>query len=212
MARWGFFVTIEGPEGSGKTTLLSGLQNYVQSLGLEVLVLREPGGTQLSEELRDIVLSRGLEMDPWTEVFLILAARRENVVRNILPALRDGKIVICDRFTDSTLAYQGYGRGLPLKRLSGLNKIATSKVFPVLTFLVDVPVQYGFARKKKALDRIEKEQLEFHERVRQGYLALARVAGKRIKVLDGTKDRELILDKAKQILKSRLIEKRKIKE
>ena len=212
MGRFGFFVTIEGIEGSGKSTLLYGLKEYVESLGLEVVITREPGGTEFAESVRDLILHKDDDIDPWTEVFLLLAARRENVTKVILPALRDGKVVISDRYTDSTLAYQGYGRGLPLRKLSLLNKMATSKVFPRLTFIIDLPVEKGFGRKKGVLDRIEKEKLEFHERVRNGYLALARKAKKRIKVLDGTKSPDELLEEAKSILKKALIEKGKIRE
>ncbi len=211
MGRFGFFVSIEGIEGSGKSTLLYGLKDYVESLGLDVVITREPGGTVFAEGIRDLILHRDEDIDPWTEVFLLIAARRENVVKVILPALRDGKVVISDRFTDSTLAYQGYGRGLPLKKLSLLNKIATSRVFPRLTFLIDLPVEKGLGRKKGRFDRIEKEKLEFHERVRQGYLTLARKAKKRIKVLDGTKDPETLLEEARNLLKKALLEKKKIR-
>ena len=212
MGRFGFFVTIEGVEGSGKSTLLYGLKEFVESLGLSVVVTREPGGTAFAENVRELILHHDDNIDPWTEVFLLLAARRENVTKVILPALREGKVVISDRYTDSTLAYQGYGRGLPLKKLSMLNKMATSKVFPRLTFIIDVPVERGFRRKSGSLDRIEKEEFEFHERVRKGYLQLAKKAKKRIKVLDGTKSPEELLEEAKEILKKALIEKGKIKE
>lgn len=211
MGRFGFFISIEGIEGSGKSTLLYGLKDFVESLGLDVVITREPGGTMFAEGIRNLILHKDEEIDPWTEVFLLIAARRENVVKVILPALREGKVVITDRFTDSTLAYQGYGRGLPLKKLSLLNKMATSKIFPRLTFLIDLPPQEGFKRKRGNLDRIEREKLEFHERVRQGYLAIARKAKKRIKVLDGTKDPDILLKEAKEILKKRLIEKKKIR-
>ncbi len=211
MGKFGFFVTIEGIEGSGKSTLLYGLKDYVESLGLEVVITREPGGTGFAESIRGFILHKNEEIDPWTEVFLLLAARRENVTKVILPSLRQGKIVISDRYTDSTIAYQGYGRGLPIKKLSLLNKMATSKVFPRLTFLIDLPVEKGLDRKRGNLDRIEREKTEFHERVRQGYLALAKKAKKRIKVLDGTKKPEVLLEEAKQILKRALIEKKKIR-
>ena len=132
------------------------------------MITREPGGTVFAENIRELILHHDDNIDPWTEVFLLLAARRENVTKVILPALREGKVVISDRYTDSTLAYQGYGRGLPLKKLSMLNKMATSKIFPRLTFIIDLPVERGFRRKSGSLDRIEKEELEFHERVREG--------------------------------------------
>jgi len=212
MGKWGFFITIEGIEGSGKSTLAKGLKLYLEDLGLRVVFTREPGGSNVGEKIRKILLSKEDSMDPMTEVFLFLAARRENVVNNILPALQDGMVVIADRYTDSTLAYQGYGRGLPIKVLRRLNKIATKRIYPNLTFLIDIPPGRGLERKNEDdFDRIERENLDFHKRVREGYLRLARIAKKRIYVLDGTRDPAEILEEAKQVLYKRLVEKKKIK-
>lgn len=212
MGRWGFFITIEGPEGSGKSTLTKGIIEFLKSKGYEVVYSREPGGTALGEKIRDILLISSNEMDPMTEVFLFLAARRENVSKNILPALRNGKVVICDRYTDSTLAYQGYGRGLKIKLLRRLNKMATSGIKPDITLIVDIDPETGFQRiSGKSFDRIEKETLDFHKRVREGYLKIAKIASKRVKVLDGTKDpKELLRDALSHVLK-RMDEKGKIK-
>jgi len=212
MGKWGFFITIEGIEGSGKSTLAKGLKLYLENLGLKVVFTREPGGSSVGEKIRKILLSKEDSMDSMTEVFLFLAARRENVVKNILPALQNGIVVIADRYTDSTLAYQGYGRGLPIKILRRLNKIATKKIYPNLTFLIDIPPGRGLERKNENdFDRIEKENLDFHKRVREGYLRLARIAKKRIYVIDGTRDPAEILDEAKRVLYKRLVEKKKIK-
>lgn len=212
MGKWGFFITIEGIEGSGKSTLAKGLKLYLEDLGFKVVFTREPGGSNVGEKIRKILLSKEDSMDPMTEVFLFLAARRENVVNNILPALQDGMVVIADRYTDSTLAYQGYGRGLPIKILRRLNKIATKRIYPNLTFLIDIPPGRGLERKNADdFDRIERENLDFHKRVREGYLRLARIAKKRIYVLDGTRDPAEILEEAKQVLYKRLVEKKKIK-
>lgn len=212
MGRWGFFITIEGPEGSGKSTLTKGIIEFLKSKCYEVVYSREPGGTALGEKIRDILLISSNEMDPMTEVFLFLAARRENVSKNILPALRNGKVVICDRYTDSTLAYQGYGRGLKIKLLRRLNKMATSGIKPDITLIVDIDPETGFQRiSGKSFDRIEKETLDFHKRVREGYLKIAKIASKRVKVLDGTKDpKELLRDALSHVLK-RMDEKGKIK-
>ncbi len=209
MSRWVFFITFEGIAGCGKSTLAKGLRDYLESLGIEVVFTREPGGTPGAEAAREILLSREMDLDPWAELFLMLASRRENVVRNIRPALIEGKAVICDRYADSSTAYQGYGRGLPIKAISRLNKLATSGIMPVLTFLVDVPVDEGFARiGDRKLDRFEVEDLEFHRRVREGYLKLARRAGRRFRVLDGRMEKEELLHMTKQIALERLREKR----
>lgn len=147
-------------------------------------------------------------MDPWTEVFLFLASRRENVLKIIRPALREGKIVISDRYSESTFAYQVFGRGLPYKIVARYNKTATMGTIPDLTFLLDIPPELGLARLKGKLDRFEGEQLEFHKRVREGYLKLAKRAPKRIRVLEGTKPPSVIIEGAVKILKLRLFETR----
>lgn len=208
MGKWGFFITIEGIEGSGKTTLALSLFDYLKENNIEVVFTREPGGTPGAEAIREVVLKKGLLLDPWAEFFLILAARRENVVKVIHPALREGKVVICDRYSDSTFAYQGYGRGLPQKILSRLNKLATNRIFPNLTFLVDVPLEEGFERiRDREHNRFEKEDIDFHLRVREGYLKLARRARKRIHVLDGRRPPEELLAEAEEITWERLSEK-----
>jgi len=151
-------------------------------------------------------------MDSFTEVFLFLAARRENVVRNILPALREGKVVVCDRYTDSTIAYQGYGRGLPIKLLRRLNKLATAGIKPDITLFVDVDPKIGFQRiNGKELDRIEREDIRFHERVQEGYHKIAKIAGKRVKVLDGTLPTDALLERAIDLIVARMREKQKIR-
>jgi dTMP kinase len=206
MGRWGFFLTVEGIEGSGKTTLALGLKDWLISWNLKVEFTREPGGTPPGEAIREILSNTEFQMDGWTEVFLFLASRRENVIKIIRPALQSGKIVISDRFSESTFAYQVYGRGLPYKIVSRFNKKATLGLVPDLTFLIDVPPQVGLSRIKGKLDRIEGEQLEFHQRVREGYLKLAKRAPKRIRILNGGAPLEEILNKAIEILGHRLLE------
>jgi dTMP kinase len=209
MNRWGYFITFEGIEGCGKSTLADGLKEFLESKGLEVVLTREPGGTRGAEAAREILLSKEMNLDPWAELFLMLASRRENVVRNIRPALREGKIVICDRYADSSTAYQGYGRGLPIKAVSRLNKLATSGIMPSLTFLVDVPVDRGFERiRGREFDRFETEDPEFHNRVREGYLTMARRAGRRFRILDGLKKKEELLQLTIEVALERLRKKR----
>jgi dTMP kinase len=208
MSRWGYFITFEGIEGCGKSTLAEGLKAFLESRGLQVAFTREPGGTEGAEAAREILLSREMNLDPWTELFLMLASRRENVVRNVRPALQAGRIVICDRYTDSSMAYQGYGRGLPLHAISKLNKLATSGIMPSLTFLVDIPVDRGFDRiRGREFDRFEIEDPTFHSRVREGYQKLARKARRRFRVLDGLREKEELLHETKEITLERLREK-----
>jgi len=208
MGKWGFFITIEGIEGSGKTTLALGLYEFLRESKIDVVFTREPGGTPGAEAVREVVLKKEYLFEAWAELFLILAARRENVVKVIQPALREGKVVVCDRYSDSTLAYQGYGRGLPKKILSRLNKLATNRLTPNLTFLVDLPLQEGLERiRNREHDRFEKEDINFHLRVREGYLRLARRAGKRIYVLDGRRPPEELLNEVKEVTWDRLSEK-----
>ncbi|MEO0242732.1 MAG: dTMP kinase [candidate division WOR-3 bacterium] len=211
MGRWGFFLTIEGIEGSGKSTLTEGIIEFLKTKGFNVVYSREPGGTKVGESVRNILLADGNEMDPMTEVFLFLAARRENVRKNILPALRDGKVVVCDRYIDSTIAYQGYGRGLPIKLLRRLNKLATYGIKPDLTLVIDIDPEKGLKRiSGKELDRIERENIDFHRRVRDGYRKIARISGRRVKLLDGELPKEELLKKAISLVESRLYEKGKL--
>jgi len=186
----GVFITFEGPDGAGKTTQLNLLAAYLKKEGYKVLSTREPGGTPLAEGIRSLLLSPwGEEIYGLTEVFLYAASRVQHVREKILPALAEGKIVLCDRFTDSTLAYQGYGRGMELEFLHRLNHLATGGLKPALTLLLDLPPEEGLRRGKKGKegmvrDRLEEEDLDFHHRVREGFLDLARQEPERIKIID----------------------------
>jgi dTMP kinase len=182
----GTFITFEGGEGSGKSTQSQLLADHLTSAGRTVLRLREPGATPLGESLRELLLHRRTGMSPEAELLLFLAARAELVRSVIRPALDAGTVVICDRFSDSTFAYQGYGRGLELGRLRTLNDWATGGLVPDLTVLLDVPVEVGLRRKHGETDAFQLETVEFHERVRQGYLSLATSEPSRWLVADGT--------------------------
>jgi dTMP kinase len=183
----GVLITFEGVEGSGKSTQAERLAKRLAALDVPSLVSREPGGTGISEAIRAILLDPQYnEMHGLTELFLYLASRNQLVRQRLLPALADGKVVILDRFADSSAAYQGGGRRLGGKLVARLNKLATADLKPNLTVLVDVPVRVGQERKDSGvLDRLERERVEFHERVRDGYLQLARRAPGRFKVVDG---------------------------
>ena len=187
----GRFITIEGPDGSGKTTQVERLAERLRSAGHEVLVTREPGGTRLGEQLREILLARhgGVEpTDALTDAFLFEAARRQLVRQVIRPALADGSIVVCGRYSDSTLAYQGYGAGAPLDVLRAIDAAATDGLRPNLTILLDLPVEVGLARKgPDETTRFEAEQdVAFHRRVRAGFLELAADDPDRFAVVDAT--------------------------
>jgi len=194
----GFFITFEGIEGCGKTTQVRHLTAYLEGKHLPFLLTREPGGTAIGDRIRQILLSsENSRMEPVTEFFLYVAARAQHVAQIVLPALRDGKTVLCDRFADATLAYQGNGRGLNLAWLEEIHERFLKGLKPDLTFLLDLPVEEGLRRAWKRMenqavkeDRFEKEALAFHRRVREGYLLLARKEPKRIVVLDGMKDEQ----------------------
>jgi len=207
VGRWGFFITVEGIEGSGKSTLAKGLYNKLKEKGFPVLLTWEPGGTGVGEKIREVLLFSE-NLSPWTELLLFLASRKEHVEKKILPALREGKIVICDRFDDSTIAYQGFGRGLPLRMLKRINKMVTEKLKPNLTFLLDIEPSEGLNRVGRR-DRIERENIEFHTKVREGYLKIAKRAKKRVVVIDGKKSPSFILEFAFNKTIERLKEKGK---
>jgi dTMP kinase len=206
-ARRGTFVTVEGIEGSGKSTLLAGLAARLGAGGSQPLVTREPGGTPVGDAVRAIFLDRRVAIAPLAEALLVNAARAQHVSDAIRPALADGRVVLCDRYVDSTLAYQGYGRGLEIAFLRGLCDAATGGLEADLTILVDVPVEVSRARthsRGDAIDRLEGEDDAFHERVRRGYLQLAQ--SPRHCVLDGTRPPDEVLELALQALRDRVRE------
>ena len=176
------FITLEGGEGVGKTTQQALLALQLGQAGYPCLCTREPGGTALGRALREILL-HGDPLTPLAELFLYAADRAEHVQKCILPALAAGQVVVCDRFTDSTLAYQGYGRGLDLEKIRQLNHLATGGLQPHLTLWLDLPPEVGLARTGLA-DRLEQERLEFHRRVHQGFQALAAAEPQRIVRID----------------------------
>jgi dTMP kinase len=187
------FITIEGIEGGGKTTQVGLLAAALERANVAVRVTREPGGTKLGEEVRALLLHSATGVGRLAELFLILADRAEHVECLIKPALRAGEVVLCDRFGDSTLAYQAYGRELPLDDVRAMESMARQGVLPDLTFVLDCPIAIGLARTRRrrghaAADRFEGEDASFHERVRQGFLALAREDPRRIHVIDGTRE------------------------
>jgi dTMP kinase len=183
----GVFITFEGIEGSGKTSQTSLLKAFLEERGHKVLVTREPGGSPIGEQIRRILLDPGNHgMEPLAELLLYEASRCQHVEAVIKPALDEGKTVICDRFFDASTAYQGYGRGLGASMVTELNLVATGGRKPDLTIVLDLPVDIGLKRLGRNLDRIEREAVEFHKRVRQGYLEIAQAEPARVKVVNAT--------------------------
>lgn len=193
----GFFITLEGVEGAGKTTQINRL---AKALGENIIVTREPGGTQISEQIREIFLTAA-EISAQTELMLIAASRSQHVSELILPALKDGKTVICDRFSDATIAYQGYRKGIDLELIRQVNSIATQGLKPDVTFLLDLLPHVGLNRKKESdepFTRLELETITSHEKVRKGYLALAKSESERVIIINA----QLDIDEVSKILVS----------
>ncbi|NLY71574.1 MAG: dTMP kinase [Clostridiales bacterium] len=185
----GLFITFEGPDGSGKTTQIKNLDRYLRARGIDTVLTREPGGTVIGEKIREIILDiNHSEMSPMTEALLYAASRSQHVDQLIRPALEAGKTVICDRFIDSSIVYQGYGRKLGDCILT-INQIAVSNLMPDLTFLLLVDPELGIKRISEGeLDRIESEKIDYHKEVYNGYLELASKYPERIIVIDGSKE------------------------
>jgi len=193
--RQGILITLEGVEGCGKSTQAKKLAAHLRRDGYRVVETREPGGTRFAERIRNLVLNASKEpIAPECEAHLICASRSQHVARVIRPALQQGAVVLCDRFSDSTVAYQGYGRGLPLDGLMYLNRFATGRVVPDLTLLLDLPVATGLARRRRGLhqNRLDREAHAFYQRVRNGYLELAERYPRRIKVINATPDPQTV--------------------
>ena len=191
MKHKGLFITIEGVEGAGKSTQIHRLAD---ALGEDVVVTREPGGTSISEQIREIFLTANT-ISATTELFLIAAARSQHVTELILPALNAGDIVICDRFSDATIAYQGYRKGIDLQIIEQINLIATDGLEPDITFLLDLPPEIGLQRKRDSdepLTRLEHETLSMHRKVREGYLAVAKLEPDRVKLVDAQLDADTV--------------------
>ena len=191
MKHKGLFITLEGVEGAGKTTQV---QRLADAIGENVLVTREPGGTPISEQIRNIFLTDA-DMSPSTELLLIAAARAQHVTERILPALNAGQIVICDRFSDATVAYQGYRKGIALQQIEKVNHIATGGLSPDITFLLDLPPEIGIQRKRNSgepLTRLEHEKLTLHQKVREGYLAVAKSNPDRVVLIDAQLEEDTI--------------------
>ena len=209
----GYFLAVEGIEGSGKTTQLRRLAALLREGGRQIVTTKEPGGTPLANRIRAILLDPQEDgMDPLTELFLYVASRRQHVVDIIRPSLDSGAIVLCDRYVDATLAYQGFGRRLDLDRLRALNDWATDSIAPDLTLIYDLPESVGLVRARQRNDsssqlqgesRLEGEDMRFHRRVREGYLALAEAEPARYAVIDANGTVDEVFDRTWSVVMSR---------
>ena len=197
----GTFITFEGSEGCGKSTQSRLLYRYLKSKGYRVIYLREPGGTKISEKIRKILLdAKNDAMSQQCEMLLYMAARAQIVHELIKPALEKGFIVVCDRFLDSTLAYQGYGLGVDLRFIKGVGEFVTGGITPALTILLDLPVKKGLKHREAVEDRIEKRSFHYHLLVREGYLALSRKEPKRIKIVKVEKDKAVTQEAIRRLV------------
>jgi dTMP kinase len=203
----GIFISLEGPEGAGKTTIISTLANELEKLGYQVLQTREPGGIEIAEKIRSVILDKShTAMDPKTEALLYAAARRQHLVEKVEPALESGKIVLCDRFIDSSLAYQGYARGLGVEEVYLINQFAIGERMPELTIYFDIDPQIGLNRinqhQNREVNRLDLEDLHFHTKVREGYEILLKRFSERIKKIDASQPLELVFSDAKELILS----------
>ncbi len=200
----GLFIVFEGGEGSGKSTILEKIYNWLLEENRKVVKTREPGGIKISEQIREIILSSENEkMDGKTEALLFAAARRQHLVEKVIPALIKGKIVLCDRFIDSSLAYQGYARGYGIEEIYKINSFAIGEYMPDLSILFDIEPSIGLDRIKKnssrEVNRLDKEKLEFHNKVREGYHEVLKTNHKMIKI-DASKSIEEVFEDVKEII------------
>lgn len=204
----GLFISFEGIEGCGKTTQVGMLARWLRSHGSKVVVTREPGGPFIAEKIRRLLLDvRHRRMSPMAELLLLEASRAQHVSEVIAPALRRGAVVLCDRFADSSTAYQGHGRGLDLETVDRLNRTAAQGAWPDLTIVLDLPVGEGFSRargRRRGLDRMESEDRRFHQKVRRGFQAMARAEPWRVKLLDGAQFPDVVQAAVRQLVLSKL--------
>ena len=203
------FITIEGPEGSGKTTITNYVENKLLEMGYKVVRTREPGGTPISEQIRNIILDKNnTKMDPRTEALLYAASRRQHLVEKVWPEVEKGNIVICDRFLDSSLAYQGGARGLGIENILNINMFATEGTFPDLTLLFDIKPELGLKRisanSQREINRLDLEKLDFHNKVRATFLELAKRYPERFVVIDASQSREEVAKKTLEVMLSRI--------
>lgn len=203
------FITLEGPEGTGKTSVMKAVIAQLRLEGYVIDETREPGGTPIAEQIRDVILNKkNTQLDPRAEALLLAASRRQNLVERIWPSLKEGKIVICDRFIDSSLAYQGGGRNLGIEDVLAINLFATEGSYPQLTLLFDIPPELGLKRINKnvnrEVNRLDLEALQFHQVVRSTYLTLAKRFSERYVIIDASLPFDEVVANTYQIIRKRL--------
>lgn len=209
MNKSGYFITIEGPEGAGKTTAIEGLMKQLQAEGISAVLTREPGGIEIAEKIREVILDKNhTAMDGRTEALLYAAARRQHLVEKVLPALGEGKLVLCDRFIDSSLAYQGHARGLGIDEVLSINEFAIQDKWPDLTLFFDVAPEVGLQRiaanSRRETNRLDMEKLPFHQKVYEGYQEVLRRYPQRIVKIDAAKEPEEVVADALAAIKKGL--------
>ena len=195
----GLFITFEGPDGSGKTTVATAVCEKLKEKGFEVVHTREPGGIGISEDIRNIILDpKNVSMDAKTEALLYAASRRQHLVEKVFPAVKQGKIVICERFLDSSLAYQGYGRQLGFDEVLSINMFAIDNTYPDMTIYLDIDEQAGLDRlvDREFKDRLDQESIDFHHRVSEGYREVLRRFKDRIRIVDASKSLDEVVDQS----------------
>lgn len=207
----GLFIVFEGGEGTGKTTAIESIYDWVIEKGLKCIKTREPGGIKIAEEIRQVILNKeNIKMDGRTEALLYAAARRQHLVEKVIPALEDGYIVLCDRFIDSSLAYQGYARGLGIEEVMSINKFAIGDYMPDLSILFDLDPKIGLERismsGEREVNRLDLEKIEFHEKVREGYNKVYNDNKERITKINADQSKENIVNELKKILNNKLKE------
>lgn len=205
----GLFIVFEGGEGTGKTTAIDAIYNWIIENKLKCMKTREPGGIKISEQIRQVILdTENKSMDPRTEALLYAAARRQHLVEKVIPALEDGTIVLCDRFIDSSLAYQGYARNLGIEEVMSINKFAIGEYMPDLSILFDLDPRIGLERinnnKDREINRLDLEKLDFHEKVRAGYNIIYDNNKDRIVKIDAEQSKENVISQIKNILKLKI--------
>lgn len=195
----GYFITFEGPDGSGKTTVCNAVYQRLKDMGYDAVHTREPGGIEIAEKIRDIILDpQNVMMDAKTEALLYAASRRQHLVEKVIPSIEAGKVVICERFVDSSLAYQGYGRELGFDEVLSINKFAIGDYFPDMTVYLDVDEKTGLERiKDRAFkDRLDQESIDFHHRVNEGYQKVIDVFKDRVSIVDASKPLDSVIEDA----------------
>ena len=201
----GYFITLEGPDGSGKTTVTNAVCEKLEQMGYQIVHTREPGGIEIAEQIRSVILDpKNTAMDAKTEALLYAASRRQHLVERVFPAVKEGKIVICERFLDSSLAYQGYGRNLGFDEVLSINLFAIDNTYPDMTIYLDVDEEIGLSRlsDRAFKDRLDQESIEFHHRVSEGYREVLKRFKDRITIIDASKSKEEVIDASmKEILK-----------